>query len=211
MDILKIDISLFYFINNTMQNSLFDGIMPVITDIDKWKIVIFISWLALIIKGGRKGRIAALLVIVAVGFSDLLIDQVIKPLVARVRPCNALSNVHLLVGCGGLDSYSFPSSHASNIFAAASFLGYKYKRFAIVFFFIAVLVGYSRVYVGVHYPFDVFGGAIVGGACAWIILIIEKRIGLFINKRRLKSSLSGIVEDYKSSEMTQEEGNNGII
>ncbi|MFH2012919.1 MAG: phosphatase PAP2 family protein [Pseudomonadota bacterium] len=203
MDISKIDISLFYFINETMQNSFFDIIMPMITDIDNWKIVIFIFWIALIIKGGKKGRIAALLVIAAVGLSDLAIAQVIKPFAGRVRPCNTLPHVHLLVGCGGMDSYSFPSSHASNIFAVASYLGYKYRRFAIVFFFIAALVGFSRVYVGVHYPFDVIGGAIFGIACAGIILIIEKGIGILINKRKLKS--------FKGPEMTQQEGNNGII
>lgn len=172
-----------------MQNSFFDRIMPVITDVDNWKIVILIVWLALIVKGGKKGRVAAILVIVVVGFSDLLIAQVIKPVVARVRPCNVLPHVNLLVGCGGLESYSFPSSHASNIFAAAGFFGYKYKRLVVAFISIAVLVAYSRVYVGVHYPFDVLGGAVVGVICAGIILIIERRVSLFIEKRKRKSTL----------------------
>lgn len=189
MNLLQIDTSLFYFINNTMQNSLFDRIMPVITDIHYWKIVILIVWLALIVKGGKKGRVAAILVIVVVGFSDLLIAQVIKPIVARVRPCNVLPHVHLLVGCGSLESYSFPSSHASNIFAAASFFGYKYKRLVAAFITIAVLVAYSRVYVGVHYPFDVIGGAVVGVVCAWIVLILERRVCLLIEKRKRKSTL----------------------
>lgn len=170
-----------------MQNSLFDRIMPVITDIHYWKIVILIVWLALIVKGGNKGRVAAILVIVVVGLSDLLIAQVIKPVVARIRPCNVLPHVNLLVGCGGLESYSFPSSHASNIFAAASFFGYKYKRLVAVFISIAILVAYSRVYVGVHYPFDVIGGAVVGIVCAWIILMLERRVCLFIEKRKRKS------------------------
>ena len=187
--LLQTDTSLFYFINNTMQNSLFDRIMPVITDIHYWKIVILIVWLALIVKGGNKGRVAAILVIVVVGLSDLLIAQVIKPVVARIRPCNVLPHVNLLVGCGGLESYSFPSSHASNIFAAASFFGYKYKRLVAVFISIAILVAYSRVYVGVHYPFDVLGGAVIGVICAGIILIIERRICLFIEKRKRKSTL----------------------
>ncbi|MEW6614229.1 MAG: phosphatase PAP2 family protein [Thermodesulfobacteriota bacterium] len=191
--LLQIDTSLFYFINNTMQNGLFDRIMPVITDIDNWKIVIFIVWLALIVKGGKKGRIAAVLVIVVVVFSDMLIHQLIKPLVARARPCNVLPHVHLLVGCGGPDSYSFPSSHASNVFAAASFFGYKYKRLVAIFLSIAVIVGYSRVYVGVHYPSDIIGGAVVGVICAGIILIIERKACLFIEKR--KGRLTG----YKSS------------
>lgn len=182
-----------------MQNSLFDRIMPVITDIHYWKILILIVWLALIVKGGKKGRIAAILVIIVVGLSDLLIAQAIKPVVARVRPCNVLPHVHLLVGCGGMESYSFPSSHASNIFAAASFLGYKYKRLIPVFISIAFLVAYSRVYVGVHYPFDVLGGAVVGVICAGIILIIERRVCLLFKI------------GCKSSETTQQKGNNGII
>lgn len=184
MDFLQVDTYLFYFINKTLQNGIFDRIMPFVTDPDKWKIVTLILWLGLIVKGGKKGRIAALLVILVVGLSDLLSSQVIKSIVGRVRPCNVLSDVHLLVGCGGSGSYSFPSSHAANIFAAASFLGYKYKRFMPVILSIAALVGFSRIYVGVHYPLDVLGGAILGALCAAIFLVIEERTTRFIEKRR---------------------------
>ena len=78
----------------------------------------------------------------------------------RLRPCNALDQVQLLVGCSS--SFSLPSSHAANFGAAAFHLSWFYPRFAPLLIVLALLVGYSRVYVGVHYPFDVLLGLAVG-------------------------------------------------
>jgi undecaprenyl-diphosphatase len=78
--------------------------------------------------------------------------------------------VHLLVHCGG--GKSFPSSHAANNFGAATILTYFYRKIAWIFFSLAALVAFSRVYVGVHYPFDVLAGAILGMAISAILLLI---------------------------------------
>jgi len=64
-------------------------------------------------------------------------------------------------------SYSFPSSHAVNIFAAAYFLSQPFKRLVPLFFGIAAIVAYSRIYIGIHYPLDVIGGAGIGLLIAW--------------------------------------------
>jgi membrane-associated phospholipid phosphatase len=71
-----------------------------------------------------------------------------------------LDGVRLLVGCS--DSFSFPSGHATNAFALAAFFATYYRRRAVLLFVMAALVGYSRIYVGVHYPLDVLGGAFLG-------------------------------------------------
>lgn len=85
------------------------------------------------------------------------------------RPCHALQNVHLLVSCGS--GFSFPSSHAVNNFAGALILAFFFPRNKWWFFGIAAIVAFSRVYVGVHYPFDVIGGAVIGLFCAGCVLL----------------------------------------
>jgi undecaprenyl-diphosphatase len=86
----------------------------------------------------------------------------------------ALDNINLLVGCGG--SFSFPSSHATNIFAAMAWLSLHYRRHLPLFMIIALLVSYSRIYVGVHYPLDVIGGACLGTSVAFLFIVVEKRL-----------------------------------
>ena len=106
----EIDRTVFVLINQTLSNRLFDFIMPYITELDYWRIPIFLAWLALIIFGGQKGRITALLVVILLTLSDQLSSAVIKPWVNRLRPCFALDNVRLLIDQSR--SPSFPSSHA---------------------------------------------------------------------------------------------------
>jgi undecaprenyl-diphosphatase len=89
-----------------------------------------------------------------------------------VRPCNVLDNVHLLINC--TKSFSFPSSHATNIFTGMIIFSFVYPKLRIGLLAVAALVAYSRVYVGVHYPLDIVAGTALGVACATIIIIIYK-------------------------------------
>ena len=68
-----------------------------------------------------------------------------------------------------------PSSHAANFFALATVFSYFYKKYQIIFWSLAALVAYSRVAVGVHYPFDVLVGAAVGYLCCTVWLMILKK------------------------------------
>jgi undecaprenyl-diphosphatase len=161
--LLEMDRSLFYFCNQGLRNWLFDAIFPFLTDLNRKPValvIVGILWLLLLTKGGRHGRIAAMLLIPTIALSDQLNSSVLKFLIERARPCNELADVHLLVGCGS--GYSFPSSHAVNNFAGAIVLAYFLPRWTWAFFTFAALVAFSRVYVGVHYPSDVLGGAVIG-------------------------------------------------
>jgi undecaprenyl-diphosphatase len=105
---------------------------------------------------------------------------VIKPLVGRLRPCEVLGSVHLWHGAEGWvttpaevvrsykSSFSFPSSHATNITGAMLFLGLVFRRWLWPLIFVAVLVSWSRVYVGVHWTSDVIGGMAIGAALGWL-------------------------------------------
>jgi undecaprenyl-diphosphatase len=175
--LINIDTQIFYFVNLKLQNGLFDFLMVFLTTKSNWIIPLWIAWLVLFILGKKKGRIVALLLLLTIALSDQVSAQLIKKWVMRIRPCNVLENVHLLVGCS--QAFSFPSAHASNLFASATLLSRNYKSLTPVFLIIAFLVSFSRIYVGVHYPFDVLAGGILGFVLASLVLFIFN----FINTR----------------------------
>ncbi len=115
----KIDTAIFYFINVTLQNPVFDWLMPFVTEKYHWFPVWGLVIVLLLWKGGRQGRYMVLLIIPVILLSDQISSSIIKPFFARTRPCVALEGVHLLTGMK--TSYSFTSSHAANFFATAAF------------------------------------------------------------------------------------------
>ena len=173
----SIDKTVFYFWNQTLANPVTDVFMPFITNINQSTPgLCFLAalWLLLMWKGGKKGRIVGILLIPLIFMSDQLSSSLIKKFVERPRPCHdldgvpVLENIHLLVPCGS--GYSFPSSHAVNAFAIATFASNYFRRWAWAWFSIATLMSLSRVFVGVHYPSDIAGGAIIGAGCAAIMI-----------------------------------------
>lgn len=175
--LLGIDLYLFKLFNQAFVNPVFDVIMPIITK-EKYLLPVYaIALFILIWKGGRRGQIVALLLIITVVISDQFSSSVIKNLVGRLRPCHELIDVRLLITCGS--GKSFPSSHAVNNFAAAVLLSGFFKRYWYVFVSIAIIIAYTRVYCGVHYPSDVIAGAIIGAMIGYLcyklyIVIINK-------------------------------------
>lgn len=164
---------LFHFINITLANPVTDKLMPFITERNHWFIFYVIIWLYLFIKGGAKGRVAALMIIPVIFVSDQFADGILKPLFHRTRPCHVLP-VHLLINCS--ESFSFPSNHAVNNFAAATLFSFFYPKMKYVLFAGALVVALSRVFVGVHYPFDLVAGLIVGSGFAMLFIYIWKMI-----------------------------------
>jgi undecaprenyl-diphosphatase len=166
----SVDVAVFRWINDGWANPVFDAFFPFITEPKCMAIPYALGLLAMLLFGKKKGFIALLLLAVVILCSDQLSSFVIKPLVGRLRPCAALEHVRLLVGCGG--GKSFPSSHAVNNFAAAVLVSRFFPKAAPYLFATASLIALSRVYVGVHYPIDIFTGAALGTLVALTVLAL---------------------------------------
>jgi len=178
----QLDVTVFYFINNTLSNPFFDKVFPFLTELKNWYIAYIILFVIMITKGGRSGRIAAIVMVFLITASDQLSSSLLKSLFERIRPCNALENVNILVTC--TESFSFPSSHAVNNFAAAIFFTMLFPKYKIWFFTVAVLQAFSRPYVGVHYPSDVLGGAVIGLVIGYFFGWIALRINKYFTEKR---------------------------
>ena len=180
--LINTDKSIFSFFNSTISNPIFDVFFPIITNQDIWTIPILIGVIILSIKGGKRGKISSAILVIAIILADYSSAQILKPFFQRLRPSHELiDGIRLLVPKGG--KYGFVSSHAANIFAAATVLGYFYIKYKKLFFTIAVLVAFSRVYVGVHYPADIFFGSLLGYGLAWVVLTLW----VMIKMRNLKA------------------------
>ena len=159
---------------NACRNAFFDFILPLFTNKKFW-IPLYLVALIYAIKNYRGKLLLVLLLAVfaAVGLSDFVSVNLFKNVFERLRPCHVerIRSVQFLHNnhCGGW--YGFVSSHASNHMALAmvlpmlfSKLKQQRKQLSLLFVFWAILIAYSRVYVGVHYPFDVIVGALLGAS-----------------------------------------------
>lgn len=182
------DRSLLLKINRTWTTPFLDSAMPVVTNLLKEHWFLYAAGPAVLALWLWKGRKRALKVLVvaalAVGSSDFLAYHVIKPWVARPRPEFSVAAVVVRSPNGG--RYGFPSNHAANSAAAAAVLSAAYPGLTLVFAGLAGLVGYSRIYVGAHYPFDVLAGWLLGAALgwAWASLLLEHAAASSKKKKR---------------------------
>lgn len=170
--ILQIDEELFSFLNG-LHAPMLDTLMLWATNKYFW----IPLYLLLIFFISRKYKWSGIYLIATIILVVILANGVtssfMKPYFQRLRPCydsDLQETIHLMKRCGG--RFGFASSHASNHFGLATIIwllfGTRYRIAALLFPW-AVLIAYSRVYVGVHYPLDILAGAIVGAILAWII------------------------------------------
>ena len=127
----------------------------------------------LYIFGGKKGRRGAILMVAAI-FLGTLIEIGLGQLYYRPRPYLVLNDLNLFTGLSNDSSY--PSGHTVRAFAGALALSYNYRRLSYVMIPFAIAAGLSRIYLGVHYPSDIIGGALLGlGVFLITALILRSR------------------------------------
>lgn len=182
----SLDIALFRFINGNCANSFLDSVMPLFAGNAWFYPMLAIAGIAAIWRGGARGRVCILMLAIVIPIGDGWITNTVKETIERPRPCLTLSNVNLPIvkslalpesdefrrGCSR--SGSFPSGHTTNWFAATMVAAMFFRRTLRFMLPLACIVGFSRIYNGVHYPSDVLGGALIGaGYGAAIVLAVE--------------------------------------
>jgi undecaprenyl-diphosphatase len=155
---------LFRLSNGDWRSPLFDTLFPLVTNWHNFAIPFLLAALLLITLGRWRGLRFVVLALVSVMVADALSAHLVKSLVGRARPCNALEGVKILVGC--TMSSSFPSNHAANASVLATLAILYARSLLLPAAAVAMLVAYSRVYVGVHYPLDILAGGVLGIAVA---------------------------------------------
>ena len=173
-NLIKLDQDLFLFLNGLHSEGM-DPLMWWISGKTTWwpfylLLLGFLTWT-------RKWQMIPLVIFIA--FSITVTDQtsvhLFKEIFERLRPCHEpelQGLVHIVNNkCGG--QFGFVSSHASNTFGIAMLLSMMVRRkwFWALMFSWAALVSYSRIYLGVHYPADILGGAMLGTLCGWLVFI----------------------------------------
>ena len=169
----RLDLKLFQVIFNFHRDTVLPVIFRIISFIgDGWFYGFYLLYLYL----AKTGLFKPALYVVLIAFAlELPIYRILKNTIRRIRPFNAHEEVKNMVY--PLDEFSFPSGHTSAAFLVATIIAYFTPVIAIPIFIFAFLVGMARIYLGVHYPSDIFGGIIFGiGIGKIAILIVEKLI-----------------------------------
>jgi membrane-associated phospholipid phosphatase len=181
LTIQDFDLELFLKVHRGLSCGFLDWLAPLLRNKFFWSPLYLFLIIFLVREYKRKGWYMVGLMLFSFGLGDTVASRVIKPIVARIRPCNDFQLANLIihrVPCGS--GYSFPSSHATNHFAIAVFLiiiFYKsWKPVLPIGLIWAFLISMAQVYVGVHYPLDTLAGALLGSSIGMFTGTLYKRL-----------------------------------
>jgi membrane-associated phospholipid phosphatase len=163
----QFDVDLFLMIHRGLSNPFFDWLLPLMRNRYFWAPLYLFLIIFCVKQYQKKGWLMIGMLLLTFAIGDLTASRLIKSSVRRIRPCNELTLTNDIihgVPCGS--GYSFPSAHATNHFAIGVYLSILfYKRWRPMVLLAlgwAFVISFSQIYVGVHYPIDVFCGAILG-------------------------------------------------
>jgi len=166
--LVNIDKALFKLINGQWTNAFFDWLMPWLRTPSLWLPLYIFLLTFLIVKFKKQSIWIILFAIITASITDSVSSHIFKPYFHRLRPCvdpTMTGMVRLLLNYTPRNG-SFTSSHAANHFGLAMFLyaclRKYYGNWMLLFFVWAFFISYAQVYVGIHYPFDILGGAVLG-------------------------------------------------
>ena len=173
MPFLTLDADILLYIQDHIRSGFLDKVFPNITFLGNAGIF----WIALtaVLLCFKKTRRAAVCSMIALVGSLLLNNILLKPLVNRVRPYEVIDGL-VLIGKKATDG-SFPSGHtAASIASAVAMCRYLKKRWSVPLIVLALMISFSRLYIGIHYPTDVLAGLLDGILLAVIAWVIESRL-----------------------------------
>ncbi|GAB3308249.1 hypothetical protein GCM10027511_20020 [Hymenobacter humi] len=176
----NLDVQLLLAINR-LHNPVMDAVMVTVSNRYTWFPAYALIIAGLIYLFRRRAVLLLPLLILAVTLADSITSRIFKPFFERPRPCHDLKLsglLHLADGCGG--QFGFLSSHAANSMALAVFMAValppgRFQAAKWALFFWALLLSYSRMYLGAHYPTDVVGGAALGAFLGWATAVAYRR------------------------------------
>ena len=172
--LIDFDTYLFGLVNQKASNPFFDLIMPFIRQPLFWLPLYLFIILFAIYNFQKKAAVWIGWLLLTVTTTDIISSHFLKPFFGRLRPCNnteLADNIRLLVDhCG--QNGSFTSSHAANHFGIAVFIFITmekvWSKYNYLFLLWAAVISFAQVYVGVHFPFDVIGGAFLGSIIGFL-------------------------------------------
>jgi undecaprenyl-diphosphatase len=182
----SLDAALFRFINETLSNPLFDRVMPFFSGNSLFVPLLLALAAVTIWRAGIRGRVCLVMLALVICLGDPLVVNTVKQAAGRLRPFNDIPEAITRVGRGA--SFSMPSAHAANWFAATMVLFVYFRRSVWFMLPVSAMVGLSRVYNGVHYPSDVLVGALLGAT--WLAVSVRGvRLGVVHHRLRAAGAL----------------------
>lgn len=189
--LIELDTAVFLFLNGLHLDFL-DPVMKTISGKFIWvPFYLFLTYCLMQRVGWRRGLVCLVFIGLTITATDQIGGSLIRPLVERMRPSNPdnpiSALVHIVDGYRG-GRYGFPSCHAGNTFALATFLSLLFQRRAVTvgMFTWAVVVSYSRIYLGVHYTGDILVGAMLGSANAILFYYLAELTVQYLPLLRLR-------------------------
>jgi undecaprenyl-diphosphatase len=185
--IQSLDAQLLLFINHETANSVFDVLMPALSLQGFLLVLPFLVYM--IVQGfnrkdtGGRPSLTKVIGVIAIAccavYGADLVEHSVKDFVARARPCRTIETIRLIIPCP--KSYSMPSGHAISSFAFAVPLSYLTRKsisgaWRVYPLFLAAMIAFSRIYLGVHYPTDVLAGALMGALIGLVLSFLYQVI-----------------------------------
>ncbi len=196
-------------INQEWTHPFLDWLMPAVSSIHAWLPLLVVASVWIFWRGGRAGRQFLLCTAVAICLGDGVVSHTLKHIVGRVRPQDSMTEVVTRDLGKGWPEFirlfkppvqhpgrpkkvdhgkSFPSSHTINLFAVAMVIAHFRRVWGAFAFLLAALVGYSRVYVGAHWPSDVVPSAGIGLLVGWCaVLLVRSGLSWLARRRALRA------------------------